>query len=242
MAEVWHITHDANDWSEYDSGVPPGGSKVALSVASALGGSVYGLAVDVTASGISDIEKDISGISDSATTVRFGFRLNLNGIVLTASSAETLFFLKPGPGESFSDGIWLRENGSGGFNIEVNTVDDDTSDRDINSATLPNGDITIEVVWDKPASTSSNDGVCTIYVNGVSSASVTTLDNFDNFEVLTGSPSPDNNFVLNLGESGGGADSGTLYLDEFIIRDDNTPIYPVPGFSGYDLVLSGGQP
>jgi hypothetical protein len=243
MAEVFHITHDANNWNEYDSGVPPGGSKVALSAAAALGGSTYGLAVDVTAAGISFIEKDLSGISNSATVIRFGFRMNLNGIALTASSAETLFQIIPGSGLEFCEAIWLVENGSGGFYIEVDSLDDDGSPRELDSAgTLPSGDITIEIVWDKPASTSSNDGVCTIYVNGVSSASITTLDNFDNFEDVTGEPSPDNNLVLDLGSSGGGSDSGTLYIDEFIIRDDDTQIYPVPGFDGYDLVLGGGQP
>jgi hypothetical protein len=242
MAEVFHITHDANNWNEYDSGVPPGGSKVALSVASALGGSVYGLGVDVSAAGISFIEKDLSGISNSATTIRFGFRLDLNSIVLNTSSSETLFQIIPGGGLEFCDAIWLTENGSGGFYIEVENIDDGGSPRSpITTANLPNGDITIEIVWEKPASTSSNDGVCTIYVNGVSSVTDTTLDNFDNFEDVTGGAAPDNNLVLDLGSSGGGSDSGTLYIDEFIIRDDDTQIYPVPGFDGYDLVLGGGQ-
>lgn len=239
MSEIFHITHDANNWNEYDSGTPPG-AKLALSVASALGGSVYGVALDVGGAGTSPLRKSTDAINNSATYIRFGFRLNLNTTVMDSGTAEQLFELNPTVGGlEFCTAIWLRDNGGSGFNIEVeNANDGGSSYPDINTAgDLPSGDITIEVAWEKPASTSSNDGVCTIYVNGVQSVTITTLDNFNNFADMANA----SDLKLDAVSTGGGSDSGLLYLDEFTIRDDSTPIFP-DDFSGYDLVIGGGQP
>lgn len=231
MAQVVHLTHDDGTFSEYDTAP---NSRLLVTVGAALNGTAYGVEKNRTGTA-GDGNLNPINLSGATSEIRLGFYFDLNTISLTPTTETTLMsFQGGGAGENFF--IRLRDEGSGDF-IRVVTQDDDgfEIDTDTSGGGLPGSEMTVEIVWTKASSTIANDGICQILINDVQAAIISNIDFFNSFAGLANATT-----IFNI-SSGIWTGSGVLYYDEIIIRDDTTPIFP-SDFSGYALVIGGGQP
>jgi len=93
-------------------------------------------------------------------------------------------------------------------------------------STMPTEPFYIEAVIVQATNATSNDGYHQCWFNGVSQGSDTGLDNYDQFNAINGE--------FRMGADDLGANTtGTLYVDDFIVRDDTTEIGAAP--SGVDV-------
>ena len=78
----------------------------------------------------------------------------------------------------------------------------------------------MEIYLRRESSNGSDDGVLTIWLDGVQLGTRSDVDNYATFAIMD---------LVRIGAVGGidAGTSGTLYLDEFVMRDDNTEIGPV---------------
>lgn len=239
MSELYHYTFDSNDFSEFDNA--PGGTRLSTSTDAKLGGSTAGVKWDFAGTA-GNGDDQLTALNNAAVTIfRVGFRFDLNTLALDTSASIRLFDTQTNSGY-IPLRIYIRDSGSGEFCDVDAQEDDEVTFKNVASAPLPSGDITIEVVLQQATTTSSNDGVCTVYVNGVQEDQDSTLDNNTIFEDML-----DGNTIFYLDSNKGGTGSGIAYYDEIIIRDDSTQIYPPPTslrFLGFDadsedLYISG---
>lgn len=231
MAEVMSLTHDSNDWSEYTT-APSGGAQIALSASAGMAGTSYGVEFDPDATATTGGDKSVS-VSGGATTYRFAFYINKNDVAQSTGGTDETQFCTLTPDTLSSTTAALKDSGSGEF-VQI-VAGDDTGDETLNTGVLPAGNNTVELEIVRAATNVSADGTAELFLNGSSQATASSIDNYDTFEDFK------NAFTFNLVCNLSGTCTGTFYVDQIKIRDDATEIYP-SDFTGYDLVLGGGQP
>jgi hypothetical protein len=213
------MTQDADDFSEWDFSPS---SRFTTSASAGLNGTAAGIERDISGSA-GDGNVQLSSLSSGAVTIiRAGFYWEKNTLSLLSGEYAAFLSIINDNG-AFLFYVEMRNTGSGDF-LRCSLEDDGASFTNVDTAPgdMPGtGEHTVEIVIVQPASTSSNDGTCTIYVDTVQVAQVTTLDNHTVFEDTL-----DGLAVLTLSGFQSAAGADVFYFDEIIVRDDSTFIFP----------------
>jgi len=211
MAELFNITHDANNLNEYDSTVTDGGDLSTGTPGLAGTTAKMELLVDDTATAYG--QKNFTVITSREWRLRC--YIDPNGITLPGYN-HFLFCLV------YHGGILTEihiENRGDVYTIRARQQDDNWASRATGYYTITDAPHYVEVYVKHATSSSANNGILTLWIDGVQKQTITDLDLYDR-----GQPE-----LVQLGAPfGAPADtSGTLYLDEFVFRDDGTEIGPV---------------
>lgn len=213
MAELFNITHDAGNLNEYDSTVTDSGD-LSAEIAAALAGTVEGMSALIDGTGAIYGQKDEVS-PNTSETIRFRFYLDPN--VLTMANNDNFAMVR-----AFSSAnrvicsINLRFN-SGNYQIRTFYGYDLNSTDILSDEIVSDAEHYVEILVTRAATSGSVDGSIEIWIDGVSQASKADIDNFDQFSDYD---------YARMGAAFGidAGTSGTLYLDEFVMRDDNTEI------------------
>lgn len=233
MTQRFYGGQNLNDFSEWTAEDTSATKKFLLSAGSALGGTAYGISVDP---GGSPTHKEVTynvSITSPRGIHRLACRVNKNTLVMTSFGFHDIVVLtSDGSTETRILELSFYED-SGTIKAMATVLDDNSSNIDVQDTdALPTGDVTLEAELVYASGVSANDGTLELFVNGISKASRSDVDIYLSETGAFGAR------VIVIAD--GGWSSGIYYLDEIYYRDDSTPIYPA--FSGYDLVLGGGQP
>jgi len=206
MGEIFNITMDSNNLSEFDSH-----TGVITSVAALMGSSVAGMSIAITSSA----DRYGAIAFTQLTGANFRTRYYVDPNTLTMASNDSFVCLLIRQSSTIVGEVRLAYIASA-YTVQTRWKEDSTSFKDGPSATISDAAHYIEVRWQRAANASSNDGVVQLYVDGVSQGSISTFD-------VSTIAQPDN---VRFGAADGidGGTSGTLYLDELVIRDDDTEI------------------
>jgi len=238
MATVKEITHDSSTTigDFYDTVLDVDGS-ISVSTGDALNGSVNGVGFDYD-NGTNEGELT-EGFTDlSGNDLRIRIYLDVSG--LTGSHSISIFGF-----HLFSDETGARDtmltvrmdgDGAGGFDLTYQTFNDEGAVDGTVAGVALTGVHCIDVSMVKEVSDGSDDGQAEFFLDGVSKGSAATIGNFTNWGagidgVLTEFPNPGSPSV-----------GGTIKYDEMLLTDDSTTALCGGVFSGYDLVVGGGQP
>lgn len=223
MSQQFYAGFESDDFSEWDSATT--GSELTTGAGAALGGSSYGCNYMPHGS-----DNCSQSVSVSGTTTRVGFRFDKNTLAVTgvvgADGVQCIDLV----GTTYANLFSLRFRNNGGTLTAIAVFfEDDATEHEI-AAAVPAGATTIELRFRQATNASSADGFGELFIGGGSQGQATGLDNYDAAADASG---------LNLSTAALGSDtaSGTAYLDEIYMRDDDTPIY---GDGPYDLELSSG--
>lgn len=214
MSEIFNIQLES-DLSEFTSTVTDGGD-LSWSSGAAMGGSSGGMAALI------DDTTGIYGRKDftvlTSTEYRFRFYFDPNGI----SGVGGWGMYLGGAFRSSTDlhcSILLDTSGAN-YVIRARYQHDGgyANSSDVIITDAPHY---IEVHVEYASGVSGNDGQITIYVDGTQETQVTGIDLWDLSKPLSSRLGP---WSMDTGTS----PSGTMYFDEFILRDDGTTIGPLP--------------
>lgn len=211
MAEVFDIGHES-DLSEYTSTVTDGGDlSQGTPGLAGTSGRMECLLDDTTAI---YGEKEFTQLT--STSYRFRFYLDINS--LTMGSANQFYVCQLLDNGSNRARVALGYDGSN-YEIKAGVDDDSSTEQDTAFYDVTDEPHYIEVLITYASSDVASDGTLDLWIDGVSQEQVTGIDLYDFSK-------PDE---ARLGAVSGidAATSGTFYLDEFILRDDDTEIGPV---------------
>jgi hypothetical protein len=218
MATLKEITHDSSTTLSdfYTTGIINPGGVVSVTPAAALGGSVNGVSRDFDA-GTGAAVLDERSFS-SSTELRFRARIDISNSVNSNSGQSQVVYLTIGEGVGFFTlyAFLLDANaGDSGFTIRFQYWSDVTGLTELTNVAMPSGDTCLELRAVSETAPGANDGQVEAYINGVSQASLSDVQNEAlGFDV-------DGIRVVCRGSANL---SGTVEYDELIITD-------IPGVS-----------
>ena len=210
MAEIFNIDHETGDLSQYTSTATDAGD---LSVtAAALCGS-YGLQAFIDDANSIYGQKDFNQLTSSK--YRFRFYIDPNGLVMADYDEFEVC-------EIYYNGNYrarvILSYLSGNYRIRARVYSDGGVAHSTGYYVISDSEHYIECLIEYASSSTASDGVFTLWIDGVQQEQITGLDLYD-----LAKPNQ-----ARLGAIGGldAGTSGTLYLDAFILRDDNVEIGP----------------
>ncbi len=214
MADLFEITHEGNDLSEYTSTVT-GGGDLSVAAGAALAGTNYGLSVLINDTSA------IYGLKSftSAKRVRLRFYLDPNAMTFSAGDENFIFELNP------TTAFRVRFGHDGAdYNLEIVTRDDSGLTFG-GQFTITDVEHYVEVDCFAATNPGDNDGFMTVWVDGVQKDTIISLDNDTRAvdEMRIGATSS-----IDAGTS------GTYYIDEIKANNDGSEIGEVP--------VAGGNP
>ena len=211
MGEVFNVTHNAGNLSEYDATATDGGD-LSADAAAAMAGSGYGLqaVVDDTSALYGQVN-----VSLASAAFRYRFYFDPNGVSMgNGDEFRLVDFCDGGSVRQFVD---VEYSGSA-YNIRAQVVDDVGGWDTTGNQAITDAPHYIEVLVEYASSNVASDGRVTLWIDGSQEGQITGLDIYDVSK-------PDR---ARMGAVQGleGTTSGTIYLDEFVLRDDDTAIGP----------------
>lgn len=241
MTTLEDINHDSgppvsNHWTTVTD---PGG-RLSITGVAALDGTANGLQIDFSSTNNADVIEPYTPPGSNELRLRFRYDPNTPATP-SVSSATLVRVVLSEDGTVFGDllgRISIGKNVAPGSELQAFFVFGDDSTP--LGSTAGNSIITdephcFEMVFKRAVSAVSNDGSYDFLIDSVSQFSDATVDNYDLF------PTIDNIWVrADVMEV---AMSGTdTYIDEFLLTDvEGVGLCAAAAFSGYDLVLGGGQ-
>lgn len=210
MAEIFNIRHET-DLSEYTSTVTDGGD-LSQSAAAALASSNGGLSCLVDDTNAIYGQKDFTQLTN--TEYRFRFYIDPNN--MTVAGAFVICRLR----DATTTRCYVSFTyDSGNYRIRAIVKKDDFAYSSTSYYNVTDAEHYVEVLVEYASGAAANDGTLTLWIDGSQQEQVTNLDIYDISK-------PD---VAQLGPCSAldAGTSGTLYLDEFVLRDDDTQIGPV---------------
>lgn len=222
---VLGITHEIDfeegDFSDVDTTTQP--TKLAVSVAAALAGSDYGLAITQDSSLLNAfVTINISPEFSNVLTVRWYWDPNDLAI---SNDLDNFGSVQLNCDESVGaiSYIWYHriQRNSGVIQYKFIAKDDANGSHDMLAYTaIPSQPVCFEVKVVRASSAVASDGTSQLWIDGTPQTAVTGLDNWDLFTSVIG---------LDLGVTYG-TDSGTtsvMYYDEVVISNDGVYIGPI---------------
>ncbi len=235
MATIKEINHDSSTTIGDFYGTVSNGN-LAVTTASALENSVNGVDADYSTGGGQMFLRE--SFSFSTNDFRWRFIVKLDN--LTNNNSGTELFdatLESGSNNEIFKIIITGNAGDSGYTILAKWKTDGKGGglQDLGSATaIPStGEVCIEMRAIKETG-AGNDGEVELFIDGVSVASTTTADNSTVFATIAQTQITFEAADTDI--------TGNLFYDEWLLDDDNTTEIGCAAFSGYDLVLGGGQP
>lgn len=238
MATVKEINHDGSTTlsDHYTTTITDPDGAATVIPGAALSGSTNGVNIDFDAgTNFITLEEDFTALT--GTDFRWRFRLDFSNMAWTGAGASTLvqFFLRAGASDVFRI-VWQRTisvlriaslayySDSGGITVLGGSINFPDS-----------GDTCVELRGIRETADGNVDGEVELFINGISQASHSNLDNFIRFNLGI------SRFRLQWG-SGDADDTGNLYYDEMILDNVGTADLGCNVFTGYNLVQGGGLP
>lgn len=209
-AEIFEITHNGGDLSEYTTTQIGSGPSLVVSTAAALKGA-KGLAVTVGSDGIVYGEKDFTWASQY---LRARFYIDPNSFTMATSDNFYVLWLKTAGGQSSA---YVRiERSSTQYKVYAGMRDDIGNYADTSRYQITDASHYVEVEFKRAANSSSVDGTTKLYIDGTLQETVSSQDVFD-----VNRPTKCYLGAVNGLDPG---TSGTFYLDDLVLRDSSTII------------------
>jgi hypothetical protein len=232
MATLADINHDSGPplLDHWDSG---SATRFTVTVSAALNSTVEGLESAYSASADNQLKKAFVASTDE---VALSFYFDPNGAG-TPTSDRTLLALGVSTDGStnpkLADFIITKKKTSGDIEVSMEYGFDPSNTGGTGTPfTISDAPHLFEIHAKRATSSVSSDGFYKYYLDSVLKNSLTGIDNYDTFITM------DSVFAL-FGRLESAMGTGTvLYLDEILLTD----ALPIVAFTGYDLVLGGGQP
>ncbi len=231
MAEILDINLET-DLSEFTSTVTDGGD-LSQAGAAALASTSGGL------SSLIDDTTDIYGANTFTTftsgILRFRFYIDPNGLAMASGDQfEVVQIL--GSTSNNRTRVLLEYNGTN-YRIRAGTLDDGSTTQFTSLYTVTDAEHYIEVRVEYASSDVASDGTLTLWFDGSQQETITNIDLFD--------LSQWNESRIGAAKNIDAGTSGTLYQDEFVVRDDGNLIgavgsavsaVPIPWTRRYTLL------
>lgn len=211
--EIFHITHEVGDLSEYTSTVTDGGD-LSVTGAAALVGD-YGLSALIDGTG--GIYGEIEYTQIATGVYRWRFYVDPNGLTMAGGDE---FYLCRMTKQETSTRADVNLKYSSGYYINARVREDDGTNRVTADYAITDDVHYIECLVEYASGPTGNDGILTLWIDGVQKESITDVD-------LDSRSQPDEAFLGPHSNIDAGT-SGTLYLDDFVLRDDSTEIGAAP--------------
>jgi hypothetical protein len=214
MADLFNVTHDAGNLSEYDSTVTDSGD-LSAEVAAALASTSYGLQCVI------DDTTAIYGLMNITPTSRYRFRFYVdpNGLTMASGDVFNLCSIHASAAPTTWSVVQLRYDGSN-YEIRLNMRSDGGADNFTSNYDISDEQHYIEVDLVRATSAVSNDATGELFIDGVSQETLSGIDAYNVWANIINT-----RFGAPAGLDAG--TSGTFYLDEFKANDDGTLIGPV---------------
>lgn len=209
MAEVFNITHEIGDLSEYTATATDGGD-LSVENGAALVGS-YGMQAVIDDTNGMFGEKEYTQISSGVYGWRF--YIDPNGLSMDDNDAFYVCRITRQDTSGRAD-VQLRYDS--GYEILARVREDDGSYRSTGNYPITDDAHYVECLVEYASGPSGNDGTLMLWIDGVQKESITDVD-------LDGRSQPDEAF-LGPHSSIDATINGTFYLDDFVLRDDDTRI------------------
>ncbi len=213
MAEIFNITHETGDLSEYSSTVTDSGD-LSVSLSAGLAGTSYGLQALIDDTNAIYATKNFTQLTTDYHRLRF--YLDPNG--LTMASGDNFVLFRANYTGSAVSMIRMGKDGTGLY-IEPRLAQDGFTLTTGSKVYLTDEPHYVEYLVQYATGSTASDAYLDFYVDGVYQNSITGLDLFDAGRIDNVSIGPIQ--ALDAGTS------GTIYLDELVLRDDATEIGPV---------------
>lgn len=237
MATVKEINHDSSTTiGDFYSTVTDTDGAITVAPGAALAGSTNGIEMDYDAgSNVPILEEPFAAIAGNE--IRFRARINIDNIA-TFTANQSLMNLRirnSASGAPFR--VILNANAAGDGAVIFVFVATDIGITSLGVETdVPSGDVCFEIRAIRETADGEADGIADFFLANSLIESVSNLENFDIWLADGGMQEVRPSFA------GGTSHTGVLYYDEFILDDDSETGLGCFAFSGYDLVLGGGQP
>jgi hypothetical protein len=220
MAEIVNVNHETGDLSQYDQTITDGGD-LSVSTDAALIGS-YGLQVVIDDTNSISGRMNFASWPNGATHFRARFYLKPN--LVTMASGDSFCIMTIDGGSGYPVLTYLEYDGAD-YGIRLFYNNDGGAAGQFGSSITPQSHY-YEILLSRATTDASNDGIVRHWIDGNLQNTKSGLDMWDRFNDIT---------HMRLGAVFGidAGTSGTLYLDDLVIRNDATEIGPVP---------SGGDP
>jgi hypothetical protein len=211
MATVKEINHDSSTTiGDFYSAVTDTDGAITVEPAAALGGSVNGVEMDLDA-GTQTVSL-AENITTSITQLRYRARYDLDGASNSSLSSQLCAIALRDSGVSHFE-FQIRGDGASGFVLRCFYWSDVTGLTQLGSnIAFPSGDVCIEYRAIRETSDGNNDGEVEFFINGASQASLSNVENFNNFGI--------DEVILTFNSLVAGY-TGTWKYDEFILTDVN---------------------
>jgi len=218
LGEVFNIRHET-DLSEYDSTVVDGGD-LSQDAAAALGGTSGGLKCVLDDTNVIYGHKDF--VQLAGTAYRYRFYVDPNGLTMANWDNFMLCALRDG-GSTRSD-VFLQRDNASHYEIAAFVLDDTSTWQSTSYYDVTDAEHYVEILVQYASSDIASDGSLTLWIDGAQQEQVGSLDIYDV------SQPQDADLGAVFGIDAG--TSGTFYLDELVLRDDNTEIGPYSAGGG----------
>jgi len=213
MAVLFNITHDANNLDEYDSTVTDGGD---LSTGTpGLAGTTAKMQALIDDTTVIYGQKDFTQITSAA----YRFRLYIDPNTITIPSFNSFFICDVSCSGGQLARVLLYYQTGYGYRLQVSHQDDDYAAHSTSFYSITDAEHYVEVLVTWASSALAHDATVTLWIDGDQKEQLTGLDIFNR-----GKP---NRALLGATAGVDAGTAGTLYLDEFVLRDDDTEIGPV---------------
>lgn len=221
MSELYNIDFEAGNFSEWDN--DSSGAQLFVSSTGAISGT-YSCNSEWKSGAAFDVSNDTGfDIGAGVTTIRTGCKIKLSSLNFGSTQIEVGF-------HNWQNGsvvarIALKKSGGSVLPSLTSALG---SSPDIDGGDIDDGAVhTLEYRIVKESGAAAGDGIHEFFVDGVSVGSNTSVNNFAAFNSARLGIA--NWFVNSLGILSGAGHSGGVITDDWILRDDNTQIYPVTG-------------
>lgn len=219
MSEIFNIQMES-DLSEWTSETDADGD-LNQGAAGGLRETAGGMILTIDDTTAMYCEKTFTTLANGV--YRAGFYLDPNGMTIGNGDDFRVMVLTASGGAQCA-GVELGYDGSS-FEVQAFAREDDDTENATSFYDISDAEHKIEIVVTYAASDVSSDATLDLYIDGALQEQVSGLDIYDRNE-----PG-----IARLGCVGNldAGTSGTLYLDEFILRDDDSPLwpgYPCPWF------------
>jgi hypothetical protein len=215
MSVVANLTHETGDLSQYDDTVIDGGD-LSVTAAAALAGTSYGLACLIDDTNEINASKNLT----KAAILRYRFYIDPNSLTMTSGTYFRVINIESQGGSYPAISyVFLWKNGA---NYELrHYIRRDGGAVANDTAVISDAPHYCEVNIVRAATSSSADGTCEWWVDGVSQGSWTGIDNYNLLQ--------DYDWKASLGVifAAPSGSSGTFYLDELLVNNDGGVIGPV---------------
>jgi len=218
MPEIFNINHETGDLSQYNSTVTDSGD-LSVTEAAALAGT-YGMQVQINDIGGIYGHKDFAQL----TSAVYRYRIYIDPNDLEIASGDSFRVAIVYDGGADRSQITLKHDGSN-YQVRANVIDDSSNWNNTSYYDITNEAHYIEVLVEYASGAGENDGRLTLWIDGAQQEQKGNLDVYS----VTKPQDARLGAVAGLDAS----TSGTLYLDEFVLRDDDTEIGP-EGPSAYE--------